>query len=208
MQKSASQLIPTLLLFLLPLSLVACDDDHGNYSFTFKGRTYEIVKDRKTWQDAASYARKRGAKLVEINSAEEQNAIFYELTHDASVSPEYASVTDGGGIAYLWIGATDKQKEGQWIWDGTNSGKGPVFWTGQGANGKGDGTATNAAYIYWGGTSEDRCNEPDNYAGHQNAAAIALADWPKGAKALGHAGEWNDINESNKLYFVIEYVNK
>jgi hypothetical protein len=194
--------------FLSPLFFMSCDADHGNFSFEYNGKKYEIVKDRKTWADAAAYAVKRNARLAEIKDQGAQNAIFEALVHTASVSTEYTSVKDGGGVAYAWICATDKNKEGEWIWDGTNSGKGQNFWNGQGANGKGDGAAVNGAYVNWGGAFNNKCNEPDNYDGKQNAAAMALSGWPKGTQSLGHSGEWNDINENNKLYFIIEYNNK
>jgi len=186
----------------------SCDNDHGNYSFKYNGITYEIVKDRKSWADATKYAVEHGAKLAEIRSVGEQNAIYYALTHDAGVSPEYTHVKDGGDIAYVWIGATDKKQEGTWTWTTTNSGNGDHFWNGQGYNGKGDGAAFNNAFINWGGTWNYKCMEPDNYMGSQNAGAVALSDWPKDKGTLGHAGEWNDINESNHLYFVIQYGNK
>ncbi len=198
------------LFFFLPLSLLclsffSCDADHGNYSFTYNGKKYEIVKDRKTWADAAAYAVKRGAHLAEIKDSGEQNAVYMAFIRETDVSPEYTEVKDGGGIGYFWIGATDKNKEGVWIWDGKNAGGGTVFWLGQGANGKGDGMVVNNAYTNWGGSFNHKANEPDNYAGKQHAAAIGLADWPKGQGNLGHAGEWNDIDENNRLYFVIEY---
>ena len=53
--------------FMMLLMLLAgCDNDHGNYSFVYNGTTYEVVKDKKTWPEAAAYAAKRNAKLAEI----------------------------------------------------------------------------------------------------------------------------------------------
>ena len=34
----------------------------------------------------------------------------------------------------------------------------------------------------------------------QDALAMSVDGWP-----LGNAGEWNDLDENNELYFVIEY---
>ncbi len=197
-----------LLTLLLCTFFYSCNADHGNYSFSYNGKTYEVVKERRTWTEAAAYATKKGARLAEIKDSGEQNIIYYAFAHDADVSPDYTHVKDGGGIGYFWIGATDKNHEGTWIWDGANTGKGQNFWKGQGANGKGDGTAVNNAYVNWGGAYTKKYNEPDNYGGKQNAAAIGLADWPIGQGNLGHMGEWNDIDENNRLYFVIEYNNK
>jgi hypothetical protein len=188
----------------ITLLLQGCDD-HGNYAFTYNGKRYEIVKDRKTWPDAAMYAVKKGAHLVEIDNAAEQQAVYKAIINEGGVPVNYAEVKDGGDIAYVWIGATDRGHEGKWEWDGENNGNGKNFWNGEGAHGKGNGAPVDSAYVNWGGSSTGRPNEPDNSGGNQNAAAIGLADWPKGQGTLGHAGEWNDINENNQLYFVIEY---
>jgi hypothetical protein len=192
-----------LLFFVLIVFLSSCDDDHGNFTFQHKGKTYAIVKDRKTWEQAAAYAVKHDARLIEIMDTDLQSEVMYQLDQGARVSPAYTSIKDGGCVAYLWIGATDKAKEGNWIWDGANVGRGPLFFTGQGANGKADGHAI--TYVNWGGTAKGKIQEPDNYAGHQNAAAIALAPWPDSSAALGQAGEWNDLDINDKLYFIIQY---
>jgi Lectin C-type domain len=181
-----------------------CDSDHGNYSFIYEGTTYEVVKDRKTWPEAAAYAAKRNAKLAEIKKEGQQFAIYKALVEDACVAPTYTSVADGGGAAYLWIGATDRNKEGEWIWDGANTGKGPGFWTGEGINGKGNGKLT-GLYANWGGCSTGKYMEPDNFNNKQNAGAIALQGWPVTTSALGHGGEWNDLDENDKLYFIMEH---
>ena len=41
--------------------------------------------------------------------------------------------------------------------------------------------------------------EPDDYLGQQDGLGLALTDWP-----LGYAGEWNDLNVANSLYFIVE----
>ena len=42
--------------------------------------------------------------------------------------------------------------------------------------------------------------EPDNFNGSQDALALSINGWP-----FGTSGEWNDIDETNRLYFIIEY---
>ena len=42
-------------------------------------------------------------------------------------------------------------------------------------------------------------NEPDNW-NQQDALGLSLNGWP-----LGVAGEWNDVDHTNTLYFVVEY---
>jgi hypothetical protein len=174
------------------------------YTFEHRGQSYEVIKEMKSWTDAAAHAVTAGGYLAQINDASEQTAIMNAI-QNAGISTNYTSVSDGGGIAYLWIGATDKISEGSWIWDGTNKGSGDNFWNGQGDAGAGGGTAVAGAYINWGGSSQGSPKEPDDFFNNQDAAAIALEGWPKGTTLLGIRGEWNDIDISNLLYFVIEY---
>lgn len=193
------------LLILTGQSFSQCADISNIYTFTYNGKKYEVVKEKKNWVDAAACAVERGGYLVEINDLDEQNAVYDAIINGAGVSPTYTSISNGGGIAYVWIGATDQQNEGVWLWDGNNDNIGMNFWTGQGANGLGNGSPVDSAYYNWGGTSVGVPKEPDNYNGQQHHAAIGLAGWPAGTTNLGVAGEWNDIIGSSSLYFVIEF---
>lgn len=175
------------------------------YKFTFEGKKYEVVKELKTWANASLCAVERGGYLVEIGSSAEQAAVYNAIITGAGVSPTYISISNGGGIAYVWIGATDQATEGTWKWDGNNDGTGINFWNGQGANGSGNGAAVNNAFINWGGKSTGTPNEPDNFGAGQSHGAISLAGWPAGTTMLGIAGEWNDIIGTSSLYYVIEY---
>jgi hypothetical protein len=171
------------------------DGDDSNDSVN---HTYSLVKEKRNWTDAAADAVAKGGYLVEIGSQSEQNAVYKCIT-DAGVAANYTSVNDGGGSAYVWIGGNDRATEGKWLWtsSGTN------FW-----NGSNSGSVVNNSFVNWGGKSRGSFNEPDNFGNGQDAAAIGLANWPSGASAqnaLGIAGEWNDINESNQLYYVVEF---
>ena len=199
------------LILMILLTMVAshlfsqCAVPANIYTFTYAGKTYEVIKEKKTWSAAAACAVERGGYLVEINDQAEQNAVYDAIVNGAGVQPNYTSVPMGGGIAYVWIGATDQQTEGTWVWDGNNDNTGTSFWTGQGANGSGNGASVGGAYFNWGGTSTGTPNEPDDYANAQDHAAIGLAGWPSGSSLLGSAGEWNDIPGASSLYFVVEY---
>lgn len=182
-----------------------CADVANIYAFTFNGKNYEVVKELKTWTEAASCAVERGGYLLQISNVAEQNAVYDAIINGAGVSPTYVAVSNGGGTAYVWTGATDKQTEGTWLWDGDNNGGGVHFWSGQGAAGANNGVAVNGAYVNWGGTSTGVVKEPDNYGTGQNCAGIALAGWPSGSTSLGIAGEWNDLYESSQIYYIIEY---
>lgn len=184
-----------------------CADTSNIYTFNYGGNTYEVIKELKTWSEASACAVERGGYLVEINDVNEQNAVYNAIINGAGVSSTYTSIANGGGIAYLWIGANDYNNEGTWIWDGNNDLSGINFWIGQGANGTGGGASVGGAYFNWGGTSTSNPNEPDNYGAGQDYAAIALAGWPSGTTMLGIAGEWNDIIGSSQIYYVVEKDN-
>lgn len=179
--------------------------DRETYYFSFDGKDYAVVKEMMTWANASAYAVAHGGYLVEINSVEEQNAVYDAIINGAGVPNNYTTINNGGGIAYIWIGATDQHNEGTWLWDGDNNNEGTHFWTGEGQNGASNGSAVNNAYINWGGTSTGTPKEPDNYNFDQNYGAIGLRGWPAGTTNLGIPGEWNDIIGIVNLYFVIEY---
>lgn len=181
-----------------------CANSSNVYSFTHNNKNYEVIKEAKTWKDACNCAVQRGGQLVEINDSSEQNAIYNAIINGAGVSKNYTTINNGGGIAYVWIGASDESIEGTWIWDGNNDSIGANFWTGQGANGTGIGSPVSGAYNNWGGKSAGKIEEPDNFGTGQHHGALALEGWPSGTTLLGVAGEWNDISGSNALYYVIE----
>lgn len=182
-----------------------CASESNVISFTYNGKTYEIVKEKKTWISAAACAVERGGYLVEINDSQEQTAIWEQIQL-SGIPTNYNPVNDGGGTSYIWIGATDQTTEGTWLWDGDNNAQGDNFWIGQGNAGAGNGVAVNDKYNNWGGSSTSIRNEPDNY-NIQNAAAIALTGWPFGTTNLGIASEWNDIKITNTIYFIVEKDN-
>jgi hypothetical protein len=181
----------------------SCKDDEGDKGedspyFQHSDHSYLIVKEKKTWSAASADAAAKGGYLVEINSQEEQNAV-YDAIQKSGISTTYVAVPDGGGAACIWIGASDKDNEGEWVWKGSNT----KFWSGTGS-----GSAVDNKYHNWGGKKAGSTNEPDNYGEGQDAAAIGLTKWPAGAAdddALGVAGEWNDIAETNALYYIIEF---
>ncbi len=191
--------------FFIPVILFLAGASYAtDYSFSIQGKSYKLVKTKKSWTDAAAWAAQDGGHLVHIESKAEQDSLWAAI-QASGISMQYTSVADGGGVAYVWIGGTDKQSEGTWLWDGDNDGNGTNFYKGQGSWGANNGAPVNGAYVNWGGTNTGTgSNEPDNYAGNQDGAAIALEPWP--AAGMGNiAGEWNDINISNQLYFIVEY---
>ncbi len=179
-----------------------CVDESTVYPFTYNGTNYEVVKTKKSWANAAACAVERGGFLVEINSQEEQDAVFNSITTGALVSNGYGNVDCGGGISYVWLGGNDIGRESNWQWYDSDQ----SFWSGQGQAGSGNGQITNSSFVNWGGKSTGNIQEPDNftYPGYcntdQDGLGLALANWP-----YGITGEWNDIQAGSLLYFVIEY---
>jgi hypothetical protein len=165
-----------------------CANSSRIYSFIYDGKTYEVIKEKKTWVDAAACAVERGGILTEINNVEEQNAIYTELNTNANITLfDNTSAPDGGGGSYVWIGGNDLSVEGNWVWDGNNDSNSTQFWMGTSS-----GNSVGGLYSNWG-------NEPDDFNG-QDALALSLNGWP-----LGSAGEWNDVSHTNTLFYVIEY---
>lgn len=169
-----------LLFFTFQNGFSQCASTSNIYSYSYDGKTYEIVKELKTWTNAASCAVERGGHLVEVNSQAEQDELFSQLMNNSGI------VWPSTISWFAWIGGSDSGTEGMWIWDGDNNGTGTQFW-----DGGLTGSPVGGAYNNWG-------DEPDN-AGNQDALAIALNDWPFGVE-----GEWNDIGVASSYYFVIE----
>jgi len=165
------------------------------YTVTATGKIYEIVKEAKTWVNAASCAVERGGVLAEIESQTENDLIFGKIS-SSGITNNNTTADDGGGGAYLWIGGNDITTEGTWVWNGNNDANSTQFW-----NGTETGSAVGGLYNNWGDKTSQ--NEPDNFvltdATGQDGLALSIDGWP-----LGDAGEWNDVAKSNLLYFVIE----
>jgi hypothetical protein len=156
------------------------------YSFTVNNVPYELVKENKTWTDAADCAVLRGGKLAEIDSKKEQDSIFRYL-NKAGIIAANTVAPDGGNASYVWLGGADINSEGNWFWDGSNAGSFNQFWQGTAT-----GIAPNGHYTNWG-------NEPDDF-NNQDGLGLAVTNWPRGL-----AGQWNDVNDNNQLYYIIEY---
>ncbi len=174
-------------LLLCYSSFGQCANEANIITFSSTTSEYEIVKETKTWVDASACAVERGGILVHIDSVAENELIFDNIL-DADIVSSSTIAPDGGGGAYLWIGATDRVDEGRWIWDGDNEEGGELFWLGDET-----GTSIDDLYNNWPSA------EPDDFGSGQDAAGISIDGWP-----LGVASEWNDVAEDNQLYYIIE----
>jgi hypothetical protein len=169
------------------LSSGQCANSSNIYEFAFNGHTYQVVKENKSWADAAICAVARGGHLLEINSAAEQAAVNLELANNTGINASNSKAPDGGNASYVWTAGNDRGTEGKWVWENS----GTQFWSGVVA-----GSNVGGAYTNWGSV---RMREPDNFLNEQHALGLAITNWPNGLR-----GEWNDIKESNMLYYIIE----
>ena len=178
---------PNTIIEYINVEYLPCVQNTNNiYTYAFDNHNYEIITENKTWADAAACAVARGGKLVEIDSQEEQDTLWYHL-NQVTFNPNNTIAPGGGGNPYFWLGGNDLDEEGFWIWDGENDGEGVNFWQGQVG-----GSPVGQIYTNWG-------NEPDD-AGGQDCLGIGFTGWVN-----GDAGEWNDITPDAEIYYIIEY---
>ena len=193
---------PKCLVFAAAVSLlVAPSVLQADARFFHNGHTYDLVTTTRSWVAAAADAASRSVNgqpgfLARIEDPTEDVTLFSNAA--ANIPPDDFNLTraaDGGSGAYLWIGATDRGQEGRWIWDGDNDGDGDQFW-----QGTQNGNSVGGLYQHWGHLGGG-LNEPDDFQANQDGRALSLDRWP-----LGIAGQWNDVDESNELYYIIEYA--
>ena len=152
---------------------------HADLVFEHDGHTYQLVTSPATWHQAstAAEAMTLGGNigyLARIDSASENQAILTAVS--AHLSPAQLAETipnDGSDAAFVWLGGSDQDKEGQWVW--TNNGD--PFWQGDF-----NGAAVGGRYTNWG-------VQPDNAGGTEDALAMGLADWPEPFYDLGDTGQ-------------------
>ncbi|XP_065935450.1 galactose-specific lectin nattectin-like isoform X1 [Magallana gigas] len=74
---------------------------------SFGTSCYLVVKEKKMHEDAAMHCIRYGSKLVEIETAEENEFIRNNLLRTSDDNPKF------------WTGGTDADVEGNWIWSMT-----------------------------------------------------------------------------------------
>ena len=127
----------------------------------YKGSCYYLGRDAKTWDEAKKTCYSMGkAYLVIITSAEENNFVW-QLDPNAD----------------MWIGYSDKLKEGRWLWEVSSVKFGIRNWEGQ-------------PFTY---TNWDR-NQPDNRHNQDCALIWGYYNVPK----------WDDRQCRAKKFFVCE----
>jgi len=157
------------------------------FSFTFNGTSYELIRERMTWENAAAFAVERGGFLAEINSSEENAGVVFELVNNAGIDNSI-------GGSSVWLGGNDLAEAGTWIFDGDNDGNGFQFWSG-GL----DGMAPDGVYTNWSSiapqssalTGEDT----------EGFMSMQLVEDP-----FVSVGEWvNSPDATVSIFFLIEF---
>ena len=111
-------------------------------------KQYAVTDIRYTWHEAEVFAQSQGGHLVAINDAAENDWI----------------VSTFGGNELFWIGFTDQDQEGSWLW--TNGD--PVSYTHWNGGEPNDVTDEEWAHINWGGPGG--WNDWESGANYVNAA--------------------------------------
>ena len=181
-------------LALIPLALAA-QIAPADTIFEFGGHTYKIIATPATWEEASAAAAEmqlagQQGYLARINSARENNAILDAVMAHLSEAQLAASLAaDGSDTPFIWLGGSDKAREGQWVW----SDNGDQFWEGDF-----NGNPVGGLFTNWG-------VQPDNATGNEDALAMGLGDWPEPFYDLGAAGQWNDLDGNTTLAYVVEF---
>ncbi|KAL7381904.1 hypothetical protein ABVT39_013247 [Epinephelus coioides] len=107
--------------------------------YSFNGRCYKYIATRMTWADAELHCVSEGSNLVSIYSLDEHNFVKSLIKNFDPAQ------------GFTWIGLSDTQKEGGWMWsDGC-----PVKFT------------------FW------RTGEPNNVGGHEDCVHTNLGEEQK-----------------------------
>jgi hypothetical protein len=153
------------------------------------GTTYGLFLQPSTWQEASQSAKGYGAHLVKIDTTDENAQIFSSLNDFFRINEsllDQSRAEAAGNAAQVWAGGSDQAVEGQWRWSFDNS---PV----------------STVQSEWGRGSLGV--EPNNANGNQHYLALGLENWPRGfdtGRGLGSAGQWNDLDAEQKLFFLAE----
>ncbi|XP_061170431.1 hepatic lectin-like [Saccostrea echinata] len=110
--------------------------------FQFEDHCYFKSKEKLTWSNARLQCERGGGYLVEIESMKENDWIINKLTP--------AQCTIHWILCVIWIGATDQEVDGQFIWDGSRE---------------------KLNFINW------RSGEPNNYQQQEDCAVV---NYPSG----------------------------
>ena len=108
---------------------LACGDASWSYR---RGSCYKLVRQHKSYLAAAKHCKQLQSYLVEIQN-ENENRFVTRLHHDQDI----------------WIGLSDRQKEGQWIWETSRRLVNFTRWSPGEPNNKGGGNGRAHCALIW-----------------------------------------------------------
>jgi len=127
------------------------------------GNTYQLYASLLTWDEANAFAQSIGGYLAKVDTATENTEIFDHVMSGLTQEEISQSVSSNGGDgSYVWLGGSDAENEGTWVW----SADGSVF-----------------DYLYdtsrseWADSGVWEIKEPDGDM-FQNYLAMGLSVWP------------------------------
>ncbi|XP_022294739.1 perlucin-like [Crassostrea virginica] len=124
-----------------------CPDNwvsHGGECYAF------VTNIKSTWINAGAYCRNAEAKLVEVDSVDEENFLRSHLI-SSQISESF------------WIGGTDTVKEGKWVWMSSQDPLDYKDWAHNEPNNGIEGgcmTMANHLRFHW---NDDLCNSQINF---------------------------------------------
>ena len=173
----------------------------ADFMFFHGGHSYLTVTTSATWAAAAGDAATRrfagvSGTLARIDDGAENAAIIAALL--ANIPPGdfgNTSAPDEDG-AFVWIGATDRQNEGQWLWDGEADSAGDQFWQACPTGSFCDQVGWPIGGLYNNSFASLHKFEPDDgfFSMTQDAAGVSLV-----------SGRWFSVAETNALYYLVEF---
>lgn len=193
--KKMKKALLTLGMFALGFGPIAAVADH---IFVHGGHTYKMVTTPASWSAASAAAAKMklgGLKgyLVRVDSEGENRALFEAVSAHLTKSQLARTLAEDGSEApFVWLGGSDAEREGEWIWSNNRD----PFWSGDF-----NGSPVAGRYTNWG-------VQPDSATGAENGLAMGLNDWPEPFYDLGSAGQWNDLDTDTALVYVVEFDGK
>lgn len=138
--------------------IVECEEGWEAYG----DKCFKRFDEKKSWEDAMAACKENSAHLTKIESKEE-NAFLLKT---------FLQILPGEVMKEAWIGLTDKEKEGTFVWtDGTDP-----------------------EYTNW---ADKQPNDEDE---EQDCGEIANGVfWPGGPPQIG---VWNDFQCGNELMYI------
>ena len=142
------------------------------------GKAYKFVLETVNWVEAVDGAITYNGTLAQFETEAEADAFWnHESTRYFIEQFQIDIESNVGGVPFLWLGANNST--GTWLW-------------------KGSGNDEEFTYENWG---------TDNLDDGIKSLAIALNDWPldsTGEQRIWNYGQWNALDPSTQLYYLVE----